>query len=64
MSNSPLVAYTRLSPNHSGLRRHDICKITPHYTAGNCSIETCGEIFAPTSRTEASPTREIGRAHV
>ena len=39
MSNSPLVAYTRLSPNHSGLRRHDICKITPHYMAGNCSIE-------------------------
>ena len=54
MSNSPLVVYTRLSPNHSGLRNHAIDTITPHYMAGNCTIETCGAIFAPTSRRASS----------
>ena len=59
MSNSPLVVYTALSPNHSGRRNQPITKITPHYTAGNCSIETCGEIFRPTSR-QASSNYGIG----
>lgn len=59
MSNSPLVCYTRLSPNHSGQRNHAIDTITPHYMAGNCTIETCGAIFAPTSR-QASSNYGIG----
>lgn len=59
MSNSPLVVYTALSPNHSGQRNHSIDTITPHYMAGNCSIETCGEIFRPTSR-QASSNYGIG----
>lgn len=59
MSNSPLVSYTRLSPNHSGKRKYAITKITPHYMGGNCSVETCGEIFAPRSR-QASSNYGIG----
>lgn len=58
MSNSPLVCYTRISPNKSR-RTERIIGITPHYMAGNCSIETCGEIFAPTSR-QASSNYGIG----
>lgn len=59
MSNSPLVVYTALSPNHSGQRNHSIDTITPHYMAGNCSVEVCGQIFAPTSR-QASSNYGIG----
>ena len=54
MSNSPLVSYVALSPNHSGYRNHDICKITPHYVGGNCTVETLGEVFMPTSRRASS----------
>ena len=54
MSNSPLISYTRLSPNHSNGRNHKIDRITPHYMGGNCTIETCGEIFAPVSRRASS----------
>ena len=50
MSNSPLVKYTRLSPNHSGKRTHAIDTITIHCVVGHCSLETLGNIFAPTSR--------------
>lgn len=50
MSNSPLVAYTRLSPNNSGKRQVKIDRITPHCVVGQCSVETLGNVFAPTSR--------------
>ena len=50
MSNSKLVSYTKLSPNHSGKRTHKIDRITPHCVVGQCSIETLGNIFAPKSR--------------
>ena len=59
MSNSPLVNYTRLSPNHSGTRTHAIDCITPHCVVGQCSVETLGEIFLPTSR-QASCNYGIG----
>jgi len=49
-TNSPLVSFTRLSPNHSGQRTHRIDRITPHCVVGQCSVETLGNIFAPTSR--------------
>lgn len=49
-TNSPLVDYVRLSPNHSGLRNHAIDTITIHCVVGQCSVETLGAIFAPTSR--------------
>lgn len=49
-TNSPLVSYTKLSPNHSGQRTHSIDRITPHCVVGQCSVETLGNIFLPTSR--------------
>lgn len=39
MSNSGLVVYTKLSPNHSGKRTHDIDRITPHCVVGQLSAE-------------------------
>lgn len=59
MSNSPLVSYTKLSPNHSGQRTHAIDRITPHCVVGQCSVETLGNVFAPTSR-QASCNYGIG----
>lgn len=42
-TNSPLVAYTKLSPNHSGQRTHSIDRITPHCVVGQLSAESiCG----------------------
>jgi len=60
MSNSSLVSYTRLSPNHSGKRTHSIDRITPHCVVGQLSVETLGSIFAPSSR-EASSNYGIGK---
>lgn len=54
MSNSPLVSYTRLSPNHSGLRTQKIDTITPHCIVGHLSLQTLGNIFAQTSRRASS----------
>ncbi len=59
MSNSSLVSYTKLSPNHSGQRTLSVDRITPHCVVGQCSVETLGEIFAPTSR-QASCQYGIG----
>lgn len=49
-TNSPLVAYTKLSPNHSGQRTHDIDTITPHCFVGQVTPERGCEVFQPTSR--------------
>lgn len=59
MSNSSLVVYTKLSPNNSGARKHAIDRISPHCVVGQCSAETLGNIFAPTSR-QASCNYGIG----
>ena len=59
MSNSSLVSHVNLSPNHSGQRTHCIDRITPHCVVGQCSVETLGNIFAPTSR-QASSNYGIG----
>lgn len=58
-TNSPMVVYTKLSPNHSGQRTHAIDRITPHCVVGQCSVETLGSIFYPTSR-QASSNYGIG----
>ena len=58
-TNSSLVSYTKLSPNHSGQRTHSIDRITPHCVVGQCSVETLGNIFLPTSR-QASSNYGIG----
>lgn len=60
MSNSSLVSYTRLSPNHSGKRTHSIDRITPHCVVGQLSVETLGSIFAPSS-IQASSNYGIGK---
>lgn len=59
MSNSSLVEYTQLSPNHYNGRTHKIDTITIHCMAGQLSAETCGNVFAPTSR-QASSNYGIG----
>ena len=59
MSNSSLVSYTKLSPNHSGQRTHSIDRITPHCVVGQCSVETLGNVFLPTSK-QASCNYGIG----
>ena len=38
-TNSSLVSYTKLSPNHSGQRTHSIDRITPHCVVGQLSAD-------------------------
>lgn len=54
MSNSPLVSYTKISPNKSSPRNHKIDTVTIHCVVGQCSVETLGNVFAPTSRRASS----------
>lgn len=54
MSNSPLVDYTRISPNKNSPRNHKIDTNTIHCVVGQCTVETLGNIFAPTSRQASS----------
>ncbi len=53
-TNSSLVCYKKLSPNHSGLRNHTIDTITIHCMAGNMYIESCGEMFADPKKQVSS----------
>jgi len=57
-TNSPLVSYTGLSPNHSGQRTHSIDRITPHCVVGQLSAETICACF-PAGR-DASCNYGIG----
>jgi hypothetical protein len=59
MSNSPLVSYTKISPNKSSPRNHKIDTVTIHCVVGQCSVETLDNVFAPTSR-QASSNYGIG----
>ena len=59
-TNSGLVAYKKLSPNHSGLRTHSIDRITPHCVVGQCSAEGLGDWFAKSS-TQASSNYGIDK---
>lgn len=54
MSNSALVNYTKISPNRTSPRKNKIDTITIHCVVGQCSVETLGNIFAPTSRQASS----------
>ena len=58
-TNSPLVAYTKLSPNHSGQRTHSIDRITPHCVVGQISAESICDCFTSTDR-QASCNYGIG----
>ena len=59
-TNSSMVAYKNLSPNHSGQRTHSIDRITPHCVVGQCTAEGLGEWFAKSS-TEASSNYGIDK---
>lgn len=59
MSYSKLVSFVKLSPNCTKPRGKAIDTITIHHAAGNASVETLGNIFAPTSR-KASANYGIG----
>ena len=59
MSNSKLVSYTGLSPNHSGKRTHTIDRITPHAVVGQLSVERICDCFAGKDR-QASCNYAIG----
>lgn len=59
MSNSKLISYTKISPNRTSSRNHKIDTVTIHCVVGQCSVETLGNIFAPTSR-QASCNYGIG----
>lgn len=59
MSNSSLVVYTKLSPNHSGARTHAIDRITPHCVVGQLSAESICGCFETTKR-KASCNYGIG----
>ena len=55
-----MVAYTKLSPNHSGQRTHSIDRITPHCVVGQCTADGLGEWFEKTSTIE-SAVREASK---
>lgn len=60
MSNSPLVSYTKISPNKTSPRNHAIDTITIHCVVGQCTVERLGEIFAPATR-KASSNYGVGK---
>lgn len=60
MGNSSMVAYTKLSPNHSGKRTHVIDRITPHCVVGQCTAEGLGDWFYKSS-TQASSNYGIDK---
>lgn len=58
-TNSSLVGYTCLSPNHSGTRTHPIDRITPHCVVGQLTAENiCGCFMNPAK--EVSSNYNIG----
>lgn len=59
-TNSSLVSYTKLSPNHSGQRTHSIDRITPHCVVGQLTCESiCGCFTSPSK--QASCNYGIGK---
>ena len=58
-TNSPLVVYTKLSPNHSGQRTHSIDRITPHCVVGQATAERICDCFISPDR-QASCNYGIG----
>lgn len=54
MSNSPLVVFTKISPNRTSPRNHEIDTISIHCVVGQVTAESLGDIFAPTSKEASS----------
>ena len=59
MSNSSLVVHTNISPNRTSPRNRAIDRISIHCVVGQCSVETLGSVFKPSSR-QASSNYGIG----
>lgn len=59
-TNSLLVEYVKLSPNHSGQRTMPIDRISPHCVVGQCTAEGLGDWFFKTS-TQASSNYGIDK---
>ena len=59
-TNSSLVSYTNLSPNHSGQRTHSIDRITPHCVVGHLTAESICGCFTSTA-VQASCNYGIGK---
>lgn len=57
--NSPLIEYTKISPNKTSPRNHIIDTITIHCVVGQLSVEKVGDIFADPER-QASSNYGIG----
>ena len=53
-TNSKMVVYTKLSPNHSGQRTHSIDRISPHCVVGQVTAESLGNIFSKSSYRASS----------
>lgn len=58
-TNSPLAAYTKISPNKTADRTHDIDRITPHCFVGQVTAKRGCEVFVNPSR-KASCNYVIG----
>lgn len=54
MKNSSLVNYTKISPNKTTPREHEIDTITIHCVVGQLSVESLGEEFSKTSKKASS----------
>lgn len=50
MSNSPLVSYTKISPNRTSPRNHAIDTITIHCVVGQLTAEVIASLFVPKER--------------
>lgn len=59
-TNSPLVDYTKISPNKTVDRNHTIDTITIHCVVGQVTVERLGEIFSSPSR-KASSNYGVGK---
>ncbi len=59
-TNSSLISYTNLSPNHSGQRTHSIDRITPHCVVGQLTAESICGCFTSTA-VQASCNYGIGK---
>ena len=53
-TNSKMVVFTKLSPNHSGQRTHSIDRISPHCVVGQVTAESLGGLFAKASYKASS----------
>lgn len=58
-TNSPLVNYTKISPNKNVNRNHTIDTITIHCVVGQCTVEALGNVFADSS-AQASSNYGVG----